>query len=62
LHLISWFKGGTIKLFVRLLDIKKDSQSVQYLINEINETVSGTNSTIERHFITSVWSISFFVN
>ncbi|XP_046442645.1 Na(+)/H(+) exchanger protein 7-like [Daphnia pulex] len=34
-----FIQGGTIKLFVRLLDIKKDSQSVQYLINEINETM-----------------------
>ncbi|XP_059350409.1 Na(+)/H(+) exchanger protein 7-like isoform X2 [Daphnia carinata] len=34
-----FIQGGTIKLFVHLLDIKKDSQSVKYLINEMNETL-----------------------
>ncbi|KAI9561928.1 hypothetical protein GHT06_012890 [Daphnia sinensis] len=34
-----FIQGGTIKLFVQLLDIKKDSQSVKYLINEMNETL-----------------------
>ena len=32
-------QGGTIKLFVRLLDIKKDSKAARHLTHEINETV-----------------------
>ena len=34
-----YIKGGTIKLFVRLLNIQKDSKNVKYLMDEMNETV-----------------------
>uniref|UniRef100_A0A0P6HUM3 Sodium/hydrogen exchanger n=1 Tax=Daphnia magna TaxID=35525 RepID=A0A0P6HUM3_9CRUS len=34
-----FIQGGTIKLFVRLLHIQKDSKTVKYLMNEMNETM-----------------------
>ena len=37
-------KGATIKLFVRLLHIQKDSKTVKHLMDEMNETVSSLPS------------------